>query len=193
MKEQEKELRSLLLFTETKASRIKIEVIDLVENDTNMDTDEDMGAVKPLDSVSQPIIIQPCLSTNDSTKLAPPVPPGDNVKRSKPIIVRVVKRVPFLKSKLAAPAQLDKPTTAIKMKPTTTTIKSTTAAISERPSRVKTRQKAADKRLTDPGQSDDVPNDDIPIKCEYCGTVFSHITLLQVINNSKCCATERQK
>ncbi|XP_055326365.1 zinc finger protein 25-like [Sitodiplosis mosellana] len=95
VKEQEREFHMLLMSTEKNfiSSRIKTE--DLVESKAKIANgrkfkDESSKEVKPV----------------SGTEARQTDTPGDNVKRSKPIVVRVVKRVPFLKSKPVALASI---------------------------------------------------------------------------------------
>lgn len=95
VKEQETRLRHLLQKTEIEFNNIQIKTEEenfVVVNDNGTMNDDAMD-VKPKLKPSPP---------------TPPLPPsepitandvGENVKKRKPIIVRVVKRVPFLKSK----------------------------------------------------------------------------------------------
>ncbi|XP_055305997.1 zinc finger protein Xfin-like [Sitodiplosis mosellana] len=109
VKEQEREFHMLLMSTEKNfiSSRIKTE--DLVESKAKIANgrkfkDESSKDVKP---------------TISGTELLQTGTPVENAKRSKPIIIRVVKRVPFLKSKPTVPAS----TTPSPAKPTTAVIK----------------------------------------------------------------------
>lgn len=89
VKEQEKEFHKLLLDTEQKfvSSIIKTEhSSDTIANTTNGQTDSADVSIEKKPVVSDDVV--------SKTKT-----PGETVKKSKPIIIRVVKRVPFLKSK----------------------------------------------------------------------------------------------
>lgn len=179
LKEQEKELKNLLRLTETKVQQgltgvndLQLKVIDIRSEDET----------KPMISNPKPIIIQPSLSTNQNApnhnaSSAPPNPSTQNAKRSKPIIVRVVKRVPFLKSK---------PTTPVEQAKQATPVKTVTAAtVGNRPLKRQTHSVAPNKRVRirskkPPETQSEAIGDGIPIKCEYCETVFGNIIDLQV-------------
>lgn len=188
LKEQEKELRSLLLFTETKVRQEKTEAIDLQQNVTNIKIEDEID-IKPMIIMPQPIIIQPSLSTernaqnqnkpNHNVSSAAPNHSVQNVNRSKPIIVRVVKRVPFLKPKLAAPVEQGRHATTVEP--------NTAITANDRPLKRPIQQRSPSERAIvvqskkqRESSSENDTNDGIPIKCEYCGTVFSQLDVLQV-------------
>lgn len=100
VKEQEKEFHMLLMATEKNYLNNQIKIEDCAETKVNLKNGRTNSGDRNID-------VKPTVSGSDNV-------PGENVKRSKPIIVRVVKRVPFLKSK---------PPDSATIKPTTTTLK----------------------------------------------------------------------
>lgn len=186
LKDQEKELRTLLMYTETK-TRLNTPEVDGLQQDVMNIKVEDEIDIKPVITTPKPIIIQPSLSVSQSTQhsniqnhnasSAAPNSTVQNAKRSKPIIVRVVKRVPFLKTNPAAPVAQAKQATVVKP--------ITVATASGRPLKKVIRQAPPNKRTSSGSQKQcetqsEATGDGIPIKCEYCGTVFSHINRLRV-------------
>lgn len=118
VKEHEREFHMLLLATENEiiSSRVKIEKCvepkEAIVNGRKCNEDENKDVKPVLSSVATP---------NAGAT-------AETVKRSKPIIIRVVKRVPFLKSKpteptLAKPTASVKPTAPAKITAITPTVK----------------------------------------------------------------------
>lgn len=184
IKDLERELRSLILFTESQFDQIKTETIVLNGNDVLMEDADSKNDVKPSIPMPRSIVVQPSLSVSNNDKSAEPAQSSDAVKKSKPIIVRVVKRVPFLK----------KPVTAVQPNKAVSKVvpqfeSSLHAQIMESSKKfqkiqARKRAKASRKKKIQP-KTDEVVIDVIPIKCEFCETVFEHITLLQVIVHFK--------
>lgn len=153
-KEQEKVLRQVLIATETK----KKEFMNAYKH--VFGTDETEKKIKFEEIMEVPDSPQPKPELPDT-----PTKPVEPVKRSKPIIVRVVKRVPFLKTTMNATSlQPSKPPLKIN-------------ASGEGPSTLKPKPKPVEKPIT---QKPKKATGTEIVVCDICDGKFKGIKLLGV-------------
>lgn len=203
VKEQELELQTMLISTD-KFFSYQTETVfvddcgslddckDTVLSEADVKVEVKSEVLTQTTSVASSAPTAPATVLPERTTL--PTKPSDAIKRSKPIIVRVVKRVPFLGSKPTIPVptnsvvkpvevvkQVAKPTVKNEVKPTYKLVYKLPKAPSKMSITTKPSPKAI-KRQTKKPIPREPPKIVVPrVICQYCDNVHENETALEVI------------